>query len=281
MLHRFFSLLIPIYLLELVGASAVTALGWAVCRRLHIAWMPSAPLWFSGYLLVYNLDRLHPDPSDTINTPTRTGWSRRLRPYRMFLVGTSVACILAWPLITNRPWLVLALLATAVGLQFYTRTLPVVRFRLKDLPYIKSFIAPTVIAMILVIWPAVEARRPLDPELISVFFWCFFLLAVNSLVFDYRDIRGDRLAGVRTLPVLLGEPGTVILLRLFALVLFGFTVIVFAGRPDAIVMSTSIALASTLLLWSLKRVLTPIQMSFSADLLLFVPALIELWSHVP
>jgi len=54
--------LITVYLLELVGAAAVTSLGWAACRILQMT-RSSAPLWFTGYLLVYNLDRLYPDPA--------------------------------------------------------------------------------------------------------------------------------------------------------------------------------------------------------------------------
>ena len=39
---------------------------------LQIDWIPSAPLWFAGYLLVYNLDRLYPDPADRVNIPIRS-----------------------------------------------------------------------------------------------------------------------------------------------------------------------------------------------------------------
>jgi hypothetical protein len=52
------SILVTVYLLELVGATAITSLGWAACRILQIDPLPSAPLWFAGYLLVYNLDRV-------------------------------------------------------------------------------------------------------------------------------------------------------------------------------------------------------------------------------
>ncbi len=63
-IQRIQSILVTVYLLELVGATGVTFLGWVACRMLQIDWIPSAPLWFAGYLLVYNLDRLYPDPAD-------------------------------------------------------------------------------------------------------------------------------------------------------------------------------------------------------------------------
>ena len=74
-IQRAQSILITVYLLELVGATAVTSLGWAACRILQIDSLPSVPLWFAGYLLVYNLDRLHPDPADLVNIPVRVSKS--------------------------------------------------------------------------------------------------------------------------------------------------------------------------------------------------------------
>jgi 4-hydroxybenzoate polyprenyltransferase len=275
MLHRFFSLFIPVYLLEMVGASAVTAFGWAVCKRLGVPWIPSGPLWFSGYLLVYNLDRLHPDPSDQINTPARIGWDRRLRPFRILVVFLSAGCIIIWPIVTHRPWLIFALFAAVLTLQFYSRVVPAFGIRFKDLPYLKSFIAPAVIASALIIWPAIESGRPLDFDFYLVLAWCFVVLTTNGLIFDYRDIKGDRVAGVRTIPVILGEWGAVILLRVLAGILLVLTVISFAGRPDALAMPAAVFAGNALLLWALNRVRSPLQMSFCADLLLFIPAIVE------
>jgi hypothetical protein len=47
----------------MVGAAAVTSLGWEAYRILKIDGIRSEPLWFAGYLFVYNFDRLYPDPS--------------------------------------------------------------------------------------------------------------------------------------------------------------------------------------------------------------------------
>jgi 4-hydroxybenzoate polyprenyltransferase len=258
-----------------VGASAVTAFGWAVCKRLGVPWIPSGPLWFSGYLLVYNLDRLHPDPSDQINTPARIGWDRRLRPFRILIVFLSAGCIIIWPMVTHRPWLIFALFAAVLTLQFYSRAVPAFGIRFKDLPYLKSFIAPVVIASVLVIWPVVESGRALDFDFYLVLAWSFVVLTTNGLVFDYRDIKGDRVVGVRTIPVFLGERGAVIFLRGLAGILFVLTVVCFSGRPDAFAMPAAVFAGNALLIWALNRVRTPLQMSFCADLLLFIPAIVE------
>jgi hypothetical protein len=96
------SILVTIYLLELIGATVVTSLGWAACEILRIDWIPSAPLWFAGYLLVYNLDRLYKDPADRVNTPVRAGKSEELRPLRVCLVALSATMLVLWPFLTSR-----------------------------------------------------------------------------------------------------------------------------------------------------------------------------------
>jgi len=113
---------------------------------LQIDWMPSAPLWFAGYLLVYNLDRLYPDPADLVNIPIRSRKAPELRAARIGVVFLSGAVVLVWPLLTGRWWLVLALALAATVLQFYSRPVCGMGFRLKDLPYVKSFLPAGVIA---------------------------------------------------------------------------------------------------------------------------------------
>ena len=63
-------------------------------------------------------------------------------------------------------------------------------FRLKDLPYVKSFLPAGVIAGILVVWPCMEYGRSFRIKEYLVFLWCLLVLTINSLVFDYRDIDG-------------------------------------------------------------------------------------------
>src|SRR5258708_13892363 len=60
-----------IYLLEVVGGVGITCLGWVACYLTGGSLVRPAPLLLGGYLLVYNLDRLHYYPSDRENTPTR------------------------------------------------------------------------------------------------------------------------------------------------------------------------------------------------------------------
>lgn len=274
--NRLKSLLTSVYLLELVGASAITALGAVACKILQISWEPSAPLWFAGYLLVYNLDNLYSDPADSLNTPLRFRWSARLRPYRSLFVCLSGAVLVFWPLVTGRIWLLIPLAAALSVFHFYSRPIPWTDLRLKSISYLKSLIAPGVIAMVLVLWPALETGRIPGQKEWLVFFWVFLVLTMNSLVFDYRDIIGDRVTGTKTIPTLLGHERTRGLLVLLAFALV-FTTIALSwlGLADAF-MPSALSFGCVVLLLSLRVRMRPVMLSLLADLLLFLPAVVEL-----
>ena len=271
----FKSFLISVYLLELIGASAITALGCVACRILKVDWGPSAPLWFGGYLVVYNLDHLYSDPADSLNTPLRFRWSARLRPMRFVLVCLSAALLLVWPLVTGRCWLLVPIVAALGAFYFYSRPIPSTRFRLKNLSYLKSLLAPGVIAFILVLWPVLETGRALQQREWLIFFWIFLVLTINSLVFDYRDIFGDRLLGTKTIPTLLGHEGTRGLLVLFAAALVLTSMALSWLGLAGVLMPVALTIGCIVLLLSLRAQMQPALLSLFADLLLLLPAIVE------
>jgi 4-hydroxybenzoate polyprenyltransferase len=277
-IQRIQSILVTVYLLELVGATAVTSLGWAACRILQIDWIPSAPLWFAGYLLVYNLDRLYSDPADLVNIPIRSRKAPELRAARLGLAFLSVTVLLVWPLLTGRWWLVLVLAFVATILQFYSRPVPGVGFRLKDLPYVKSFLPTGVIAWILVIWPCVENGRSFQLKECLVVVWCLLVLIINGLVFDYRDIEGDSAAGTQTIPVRLGRRNTIYLLIGLMVALVGVSAWLSTRGFVNLLMPATLAGASAGLLLALVRPSCPMTISVLADLLLVVPGVVEIFA---
>jgi 4-hydroxybenzoate polyprenyltransferase len=269
------SILISIYLLELVGASAITTLGCVACTLLQIDWGRSAPLWFAGYLFVYNADRLQLDPADRLNTPLRFSWERRLRGCRIVLVWISAGVLGVWPILTGRFWLLFPL-AVATGLLcFYSRPIPGAGFRLKDLPYLKSLLAPAAIAIVLVPWPALESGNVPGQKEWLVFSWIFLILTINALIFDYRDIVGDRLNGTKTIPAWLGHRRTCGLLMLLSAVLVFVSVALAWLRLAGPITPGALTLGCAVLLWSLRWRARPALLSLLADSLLFLPAIGE------
>lgn len=262
-----------VYLLEIIGGIGVTCLGWVSCSLTGSSWLRSAPLWLGGYLLVYNLDRLHYDPADRVNTPTRFLCRESLRPKRLIVIWLSVAMLIGWPGLTGRWWLIPLLGLVIAALQFYSRPFPYVRKRMKDLPVLKTFIAPVLIATVLVFWPVLELRRSLGLREILIFFWCLIILSVNSLSFDLRDIKGDLRTGTRTAAVLLGTHWSVVFLGALALLAVLTSLIVgFHGAADFLVPS-SLVMGAGLIFWAFFSRVQPMTLSFVADLFFFLPAL--------
>jgi 4-hydroxybenzoate polyprenyltransferase len=96
--------------------------------------------------------------------------------------------------VTERFWLLVPLIVALGILCFYSRPIPGTHFRLKDLPYLKSLLVPAAIAVVLVLWPALESGNLSRQKEWLVFFWIFLILTINALIFDYRDIAGDRVS---------------------------------------------------------------------------------------
>jgi 4-hydroxybenzoate polyprenyltransferase len=265
-----------VYLLEVVGGVAVTCLGWVSCYLTGSPWLRSAPLWLGGYLLVYNLDRLHYDPADQVNTPIRFLYRESLRSKRLLLIWLSAAILVTWPVITARWWLIPPIVLAIAVLQFYSRPMPLIRKRLKDLPVLKTFIAPFLIAAVLVLWPVLEIRGSLGAREMLVFFWCFIVLSVNSISFDLRDIQGDVRNGTRTLPVLLGANWSTVLVGALALLATLMSPLLGLRGAANVLLPCSLLLGALSILVALFSHVQPITLSFVADLFFCLPA-VALW----
>ena len=188
------------------------------------------------------------------------------------MVNFGALILVIWPVFTGQSLLLPGLLALVVGFQFYSRPLPGSRIRLKDLPGVKSIFVPAFVATILVIWPILQAGKRLSWLDLIIFAWCYLVLGINSLVFDLRDIRGDRLHGTPTIPVRLGGKRTN-----FLLVALGAGMVLLSGclgLPGDLSRTLALALACVhiAVMVAIQCRAKPIWLSFLADLLLLTPA---------
>jgi 4-hydroxybenzoate polyprenyltransferase len=182
------------------------------------------------------------------------------------------AILIAWPILSGQPLLVPGLLAIAAGFQFYSRPLPGSGIRLKDLPGMKSFFVPAFIATILVLWPILQTGERLSWLDLVIFTWCFLVLGINSLVFDLRDVAGDRLHGTPTIPARLGGRLTNLLLLTLgtgAVLLSGHLGL--PGDPPR-ALAVAMACVQGVIMVAIQCRARPILLSFLADLLLLAPA---------
>ena len=197
--------------LNLYPAAGITLFGVAVAWLLGVDGWPLAPYWLCGALLVYNLDRASDDPADAANVPGRCA---ALAPYRGLSRTAALlaaAGLLALPII-RQEWRLAALIwgGSAVCV-WYSLPLPLIRQRLKDLPAVSTLFPALAIAAALLGLLGVEHAAAVEAEtrrwgLIGG--WTTALLLANVMLCDWRDTAGDERAGVRSLPVILGQEET-------------------------------------------------------------------------
>jgi 4-hydroxybenzoate polyprenyltransferase len=196
-----------LHVLHLYGSAGIAAFGWAVCRLLDWPAAPWVPMWFCAALLIYNADRLRVDPADAVNIPHRASAAARWSGLSRFVGAFAAVGVIAWPL-GHRDWLSLGLVLGG-GIVCLNYSVPLLGFRWKDVPLLKTFFAPTIVAASILglPWLHLGAAAGLTAVILTAFrTWTFLLF--NMLLCDLRDLAGDRASGVRTLPVALGERRT-------------------------------------------------------------------------
>ena len=136
---------------------------------------------------------------------------------------------------------VLALVSLAAGVSYNFRLLPgwlarrVGFKRVKEIPASKDIFLALAWATVSVLIPVTAwGDVPWGPAA-RVFLLAFLLVFIRSIVYDVKDLEGDRIVGKETLPLLLGRKGTDALLFLSAglLVLLVFLSLLspYSGRP--------------------------------------------------
>ncbi len=193
----------PVHALHIYGAVGIAAFGWSLGRWAGFASGRLLPLWLAGALVVYNLDRLKRDPADVFNTPERVRWHGMLRRWSWMLAAAGAAVLVLWPLCIGNGWL---LLLTGLGLPLsLSYSFPLLGPRLKDVPVLKTLFAPLVVLAAVLAPPVFLEGLAVRPPLLLAAGWGWALLMFNMVLCDLRDIEGDRAAGTRSVPVLLGS----------------------------------------------------------------------------
>jgi len=116
------------------------------------------------------------------------------------------------------------------GALYNTRILPRGwRFQsLKDIPGSKNIATAIAWAAVTALLPWIEAGLTLTPGVVIAFLFIAGIVFTRSALSDILDIQSDRLIGRETLPVLIGERKTLIILQGISGLLF---VLLFAASP--------------------------------------------------
>jgi 4-hydroxybenzoate polyprenyltransferase len=175
-------------------------------------------LLLSSFLLtftVYSLDKLTNIKEDSISLPERAGFISKHKKALTYITVCSYIFSLILSFL-EKPFAVLVVLfPLCIGLIY---SIKISDFRLKDKTGVKNI-------TIAFSWALIGSLLPLAASfsnyiVISFIFYFFFIrVFIGSILFDVRDIEGDSLNGVRTIPVFLGIKQTKKLLLLLNLTL--------------------------------------------------------------
>jgi 4-hydroxybenzoate polyprenyltransferase len=151
---------------------------------------------------VYTLDRALESTEDAINRSELNGANKKLAllvclitfAYGCYILNTSGLLLIAlMPLITGYLY--------SKGLNFGKLNL-----KLKGGLGVKNLVVGLTWGTFIASIAGVGLESPLP--VLLVFFYYGSKLFINSAIYDFKDIKGDLMAGIRTLPVSLGEKNT-------------------------------------------------------------------------
>jgi 4-hydroxy-3-methylbut-2-enyl diphosphate reductase len=140
-----------------------------------------------------------------------------LKYKRLYLAVAVAALILAWAgaYLAGPAPLIMLLMMSLLGVLYHMRVLPQGwRFRsLKDIPGSKNVAMALAWAAVAAVLPWIETTRSVSPALIIAFLFTFSIVFMRSALSDVMDIQSDRLIGRETIPVVIGEGKTRLLVQ--------------------------------------------------------------------
>ncbi|VAX17179.1 4-hydroxy-3-methylbut-2-enyl diphosphate reductase [hydrothermal vent metagenome] len=214
-------------ILRLVEAAVISNVGMAlgaVCMVFSNSILAGIPFsWEAAYISaaylfsMHVLNRLNDVQTFKHNEPETI---RLYLRYKTFMaVSASVAILSAIAISVTVNLYVTAVLvwALVVGLAYTVKWFQkneIKRIhRLKDIPASKDVFVGVAWAVVTALVPALATGFDLlSPSLAVAFLFTFTIVYIRSVLSDVRDIRGDKIVGRETIPIIVGIPGTKVFL---------------------------------------------------------------------
>ena len=153
---------------------------------------------------VYSLNRLTDQEEDAVNAPERSVFVKGNERFLLAAAAVSyiVALVLGW---LESPFAALILLFPIIsGIAYSKNIFSAVGIpRLKDIFLVKSLIVASSWAVCAAFLPVLYLSGNFI-KLGFIFPFFFIKMFINTVLFDVRDVEGDALNGVRTIPVVIG-----------------------------------------------------------------------------
>jgi len=154
---------------------------------------------FFACVFIYSINRLTDRKEDEINLPDRIRFSHRIRITLVFV--SFIFYVLLLGIVFQKNFL-----SFAIGLVPLIIAFLYSGCRLKRFFLMKNISIATAIGASVLIVPAYYENWIGIWGMLFLFF--FFMILTNTILFDIKDIKGDSVFGIHTLPVLFGIPAT-------------------------------------------------------------------------
>lgn len=194
--------------IELLKSSILVAFSGAI--RIHLAFLllqvpSSIPICVAGGLIIYTiytLDRTLGSEEDAVNRTELNGSRKEIGLAVCLLTFLTGSYILA-----KEDLLIIAFIPFVIC-YLYSKGIKIGEsaFKLKGGFGVKNLVVGLTWGLFIAGLAGSNCGRILPVVLVFIFFGV--KLFVNSTIFDFKDIKGDTLAGIKTLPVSFGEQNT-------------------------------------------------------------------------
>jgi 4-hydroxybenzoate polyprenyltransferase len=154
---------------------------------------------FFACVFIYSMNRLTDRKEDEISLPGRTRFPHHIRI--TLVVISLIFYILLLGIVFQKNFLsfAIALLPLVIAILYSV-------FRLKRFFLVKNISIATAVCASVLIVPAYYENWTGIWGILFLFF--FFMILINTILFDIKDIKGDSVFRIHTLPVILGIPLT-------------------------------------------------------------------------
>ena len=155
----------------------------------------------------YGLNKLTDIKEDAINAPERAKIIKKIEPVFKFSLVFSfiLSLLLGFSVnVLTLPVLLFPLFSGTLYSVKFSKNLP----RLKDILGVKNITIALTWAVGSTLLPAICLLEKEIMQILLIFYFFFLKSLINAVLFDIRDIEGDRISGVRTMPVVFGRKKT-------------------------------------------------------------------------
>lgn len=160
--------------------------------------LPRIIIVFFGTLLSYIAVQIIPSKNNLIKT-NRSIWIDKHKKILYSLMGLSIFIILLFVRkLQNFDLLIFIHLFVLV---FFYEKLFITKYELRKVPYLKPFLISYIWA-----WTCTAPALYYNLNDIDLFIWpeCFLFILSLAITFDIRDLEGDKLESIQTIPIKLG-----------------------------------------------------------------------------